>query len=167
MGGMDSSQDRVVIGTDGASRGNPGRSGWAWVVTPGCWQAGAIPHGTNNEAELTAIVRALHAAPIQSPVTILTDSELCVNTLTKWARGWQRKGWKKADGKPVKNQELVAAALTLLDAREAHGGKGHTRIEWVRGHSGHALNEAADRFATRAADRGRGRRVVTGPGWTL
>lgn len=164
---MDSSDGRVVIGTDGASRGNPGRSGWAWVVTPGCWQAGSIPHGTNNEAELTAIVRALHAVPTSTAVTILTDSELCVNTLTKWARGWRKKGWTKSDGKPVKNRDLVAAALVLLDARQDAGGRDHTRIEWVRGHNGHPLNEAADTFATQAADQGKGRRLVTGPGWTL
>ena len=163
MGG----QDRVVIGTDGASRGNPGRAGWAWAITPGCWQAGSIPRGTNNEAELMAIVRALHAVPAGVPVTLLSDSQLCVNTLTKWARGWRRKGWVKADGRPVKNRELVEAGLTLIEAREAVGGKGHTLIQWVRGHAGHPLNEAADRFATRAADRGGGRTVVTGPGWSL
>lgn len=157
----------VTVATDGACRGNPGRAGWAWAVNSGCWQAGSIPHGTNNEAELTAIVRALHAAPVDTPLLILSDSQLCVNTLTKWAKGWRAKGWVKADGKPVKNQDLVAAALTLIEAREGSGGSGHTRIEWVKGHAGHTLNEAADRFATRAADAGKGRRVVTGPGWTL
>lgn len=156
---------RVVIGTDGASRGNPGRAGWAWVVNPGCWQAGAIPHGTCNEAEITAIVRALHAVPDDVPVTILSDSRLCVDTLTKWARGWRAKGWAKADGKPVANRPLVEAALTLVERRDAAHGDGHTLIEWVKGHAGHPLNEAADTFATRAADAGRGRRVVTGPGW--
>lgn len=160
-------QDRVVIGTDGASRGNPGRAGWAWAVNSGCWQAGAIPRGTSNEAEMMAIVRALHAAPVEVPVTVLSDSQLCVNTLTKWARGWRSKGWVKADGKPVKNRALVEAGLTLVEAREAAGGRGHTLIQWVKGHAGHPLNEAADTFATRAADQGRGRSVVTGPGWTL
>lgn len=150
----------LIIGTDGSSRGNPGPAGWAWVVNKHAYQCGSIPRATSNVAEMTAVHRALLSVPDHVDVVVLTDSELTGNTLMKWAKGWRRAGWVKRDGSPVKNRELIEQVLDVIESRP-----GKVTLEWVRGHAGHPLNEAADRLATQAADRGRGQHLVNGPGW--
>jgi ribonuclease HI len=126
--------------------GNPGPAGWAWYVNDECWRAGGWPHGTNNQGELMAVLDLLRATAHVpgEDLRILCDSQYVINSITKWMPGWKRKGWRKADGKPVLNVEL----LKELDRELA--GRTYT-FEWVKGHAGHELNEAADERARAAA----------------
>jgi ribonuclease HI len=136
----------ITAAADGSALGNPGPAGWAWYVNDDCWRAGGWPHGTNNQGELMAVLdlfRATAHVP-EEDLRILCDSQYVINSITKWMPGWKRKGWRKADGKPVLNVEL----LKELD-RELAGRK--YTFEWVKGHAGHDLNEAADERARAAA----------------
>ncbi|MGX1162307.1 ribonuclease HI [Arthrobacter sp. SLBN-100] len=136
----------ITAAADGSALGNPGPAGWAWYVNDGCWRAGGWPHGTNNQGELMAVLDLLRATAHlpEEDLHILCDSQYVINSITKWMPGWKRKGWRKADGKPVLNVDL----LKELD-RELAGRK--YRFEWVKGHAGHDLNEAADERARAAA----------------
>ncbi|MGE0384594.1 MAG: ribonuclease HI [Gammaproteobacteria bacterium] len=134
--------------TDGACRGNPGPGGWGVLLRWGAHErrlSGAEPHTTNNRMELTAVIRALQALKRPSRVRVVTDSQYVRNGLVDWLPGWKRKGWKTADGKPVKNVDLWREldALKVLHALE---------LQWVRGHAGHPENEIADALATSAID---------------
>lgn len=136
----------ITAAADGSALGNPGPAGWAWYVDDDCWRAGGWPHGTNNQGELMAVLdlfRATEHLP-QEELVILCDSQYVINSVTKWMPGWKRKGWRKADGKPVLNVEL------LQDIDRALKGRTY-RFEWVKGHAGHDLNEAADERARAAA----------------
>lgn len=149
----------IIAAADGSSLGNPGPMGWAWYIDDANWQAGGAVSGTNNIGELTAVLRLLQATRSQhEPLRILTDSQYVINAMTKWIYGWKRKNWKKADGKPVLNAELIQE----ID-REMSGRK--VEFEWVRGHAGHALNEAADTRARACATAYRdGAEPDAGPG---
>ena len=96
--------------------------------------------------ELTALIEGLEYVAAQhgtqAPLLIRADSQYVINVMTKWARGWRAKGWKKADGKPVKNRDLVERLLDLYEART-----GRTEVEWVKGHAGDAANELVDSLA--------------------
>ncbi|WP_255770377.1 RNase H family protein [Pseudarthrobacter sulfonivorans] len=136
----------ITAAADGSALGNPGPAGWAWYVNDDCWRAGGWPHGTNNQGELMAVLdlfRATAHVPDEH-LRVLCDSQYVINSITKWMPGWKRKGWRKGDGKPVLNLEL----LKELD-REIAGRK--YTFEWVKGHAGHDLNEAADERARAAA----------------
>jgi len=138
----------VEIYTDGACRGNPGPGGWGAVLSAGEHVkelSGAEPLTTNNRMELTAVIRALEALKRPSQLRIFTDSEYVRRGITEWVRSWKARGWKTADRKPVKNQDL----WERLDALAA----GH-QIEWrwVRGHSGIPGNERVDQLANQAID---------------
>ncbi|MEE2523194.1 ribonuclease HI family protein [Pseudarthrobacter sp. J75] len=136
----------ITAAADGSALGNPGPAGWAWYVDENCWRAGGWPHGTNNQGELMAVLdlfRATEHLPDEK-LHILCDSQYVINSVTKWMPGWKRKGWRKADGKPVLNVEL------LQDIDRALTGRKYT-FEWVKGHAGHNLNEAADERARAAA----------------
>jgi ribonuclease HI len=136
----------ITAAADGSALGNPGPAGWAWYVDDHSWRAGGWPHGTNNQGELMAVLdlfRATAHVPDEH-LKVLCDSQYVINSITKWMPGWKRKGWRKGDGKPVMNLEL----LKELD-RELAGRK--YTFEWVRGHAGHDLNEAADERARAAA----------------
>ena len=136
----------IIAAADGSALGNPGPAGWAWYVDEDCWAAGGWPESTNNRGELTAVLELLRAtAGTGEDLLIQADSQYVINSLTKWRHGWKKRGWRKADGKPVLNDDLMKA----LDAELA----GRTvRFEWVRGHVGHPLNEAADSRARAASD---------------
>lgn len=136
----------ITAAADGSALGNPGPAGWAWYVNDDCWRAGGWPHGTNNQGELMAVLdlfRATAHIP-EEDLRILCDSQYVINSVTKWMPGWKRKGWRKADGKPVLNVDL----LKEIDKELA--GRKYT-FEWVRGHTGHDLNEAADERARAVA----------------
>lgn len=152
----------IIAAADGSALGNPGPAGWAWYVDDACWAAGGWPHATNNQGELTAVLELFRAtAHLDDELHVLCDSQYVINTVTKWMAGWKRKGWRKADGKPVMNVELIQQ----LD--EAIAGRRY-RFEWVKGHIGHVLNEAADARARAAAEAyRRGIAVPSGPGWPL
>lgn len=139
---------RVEIYTDGACRGNPGPGGWGAVLRfKGRERTlkGAEAETTNNRMELTAAIMALETLTRPCAVDLTTDSQYVKQGLTQWIHGWKRKGWRTADGKPVKNQDL----WMRLDAAAA---RHDVTWHWVRGHTGHPENELADRLANEAID---------------
>jgi ribonuclease HI len=152
----------IIAAADGSALGNPGPAGWAWYVDDSCWRAGGWPHGTNNMGELMAVLdlfRSTAHIP-QEELRILCDSQYVINCITKWMPGWKRKGWRKADGKPVLNVDL------LKDIDQAIVGRKYT-FEWVKGHAGHELNEAADERARAVATAyQQGVAAPTGPGFS-
>ena len=131
--------------TDGSAVPNPGPGGWGVVWVEGGEiqgeQHGHDPHTTNNRMELRALIEAFKMLPEDAAVDVLTDSRLCVNTITTWAPGWERKGWKKKSG-PIKNLELVQELLALHRARPK------CKLVWIAAHSGNRWNEYADSLAT-------------------
>jgi ribonuclease HI len=149
----------IVAAADGSALGNPGPAGWAWYVDDDRWAAGGWPHGTNNQGELMAVIDLLDStAHVDEDLRILCDSQYVINAVTKWMPGWKRKGWRKADGAPVLNREL----LERLD--RATQGRRYT-FEWVKGHAGHELNEAADARARAVATAyQKGEPIPIGPG---
>ena len=150
----------IRAAADGSALGNPGPAGWAWYVDDTCWAAGGWKHATNNQAELTAVLQFFRAtAHLDDDLLILCDSQYVINCVTKWLSGWKRKGWRKADGKPVMNVELLQEIDAELPGRRY-------RFEWVKGHANHPLNEAAD-FRARAVSEAyqRGASVPIGPGF--
>lgn len=152
----------ITAAADGSSLGNPGPAGWAWYVDDDCWASGGWPHGTNNMGELMAVLDLLQqTAHIGEPLHVLCDSQYAINVISKWTKGWKRKGWKKSDGKPVLNVDLVKALDEAMQGRDV-------TFEWVRGHNGHAMNEAADLRARAAATAfQQGREPDAGPGFPL
>ena len=153
----------ITAAADGSALGNPGPAGWAWYIDDHTWRAGGWPHGTNNMGELKAVLDLLEATAAEPSTAdehllILCDSQYVINSVTKWMPGWKRKGWKKKDGKPVQNVELMQAIDTAMQGRTVD-------FEWVKGHAGHPLNEAADKRANAAATAySAGRSPETGPG---
>ncbi|MCY4013482.1 MAG: ribonuclease HI [Gammaproteobacteria bacterium] len=138
----------VEIFTDGACRGNPGPGGWAALLRLGKAEraiSGAEPHTTNNRMELTAAIEGLAALKRGSRVVLTTDSQYVRQGITQWLAGWKRRGWRRADRRPVLNQDLWQRLDRLNAVHEV-------RWEWVKGHSGHAENEAVDRAANAAID---------------
>ncbi len=134
------------IYTDGACTGNPGPGGWGVVVyfTDGSvYEMGdAAAQTTNNRMEMAAAIAALkllQASGQTQAVTLHTDSEYLINAVTKWIKGWKKKGWKKADGNPVLNQDLLAT-LDQLNSNQV-------TWEHVRGHAGNIGNERCDEIA--------------------
>ncbi|MFC7896286.1 ribonuclease H [Streptomyces sp. NPDC057381] len=143
--------ERVVAACDGASKGNPGPAGWAWVVadaseTPVRWEAGPLGRATNNIAELTALERLLASTDPGVPLEVRMDSQYAMKAVTTWLPGWKRNGWKTAAGKPVANQELVVRIDELLAGRSVD-------FRYVPAHQvdGDRLNDFADRAASQAA----------------
>lgn len=149
----------IIAAADGSALGNPGPAGWAWYVDDTCWASGGWPHGTNNMGELMAVLDLLQqTAHLDDDLLIYCDSTYVINAVTKWLAGWKRKGWKTGSGQPVKNVELMKA----LDAAM----RPNVKFEWVKGHSGHVLNEAADvRANAAAAAYQRGDVADPGPGF--
>lgn len=150
----------IVAAADGSALGNPGPAGWAWVISDQEWRAGGWPRATNNQGELMAVLDLLRSTELRrdEPLLVLCDSQYVINSVTKWMPGWKRKGWRKADGKPVLNRELLEDLDAALRGREV-------RFEWVKGHAGHPLNEAADTRARAAATAYQQRRDPdSGPG---
>ena len=136
----------VLIYTDGACSGNPGPGGWgAVLISKGHERelSGGDPLTTNNRMELMAAIKALDALTRPCKVDLHTDSQYVRQGITEWISGWKARGWKTADKKPVKNDDLWKA---LDAARARHEVKWH----WVKGHAGHPLNERADSLARSA-----------------
>ena len=152
----------IIAAADGSALGNPGPAGWAWYVDDSCWASGGWKHGTNNMGELMAVLDLLQqTAHLDEELHVYCDSKYVIDSVTKWMPGWKRKGWKKSDGKPVLNVELMKALDAALDGR-----RDRVRFEWVKGHAGHELNEAADKRANAAASAyQRGVEPDPGPGF--
>ncbi len=139
----------IAIFTDGACRGNPGPGGWGVLLRYGELEKtllGAEKQTTNNRMELTAAIKALEAVKEPCVIDLYTDSQYVKKGVTEWMQGWKKNGWRTADRKPVKNQDLWQALDAQIGAHLVHW-------HWVKGHSGHAENEQADRLANEAIDR--------------
>ena len=150
----------ITAAADGSSLGNPGPAGWAWYVDEDTWDAGGWPQGTNNLGELTAILRLLQAtAETGEELHILADSQYAINVVSKWRLGWKKRGWTKADKKPIKNLELIQEIDRAMEGRRV-------TFEWVKGHAGHRMNERADDLARGCAEAYQaGRTPEPGPGF--
>ena len=153
------SNDRFIrhldIYTDGACSSKTQMGGWALVVVENDniidTQSGYEPYSTNNRMELSAILAALRVADdiesSRTEVTILTDSAYCCNCfLQKWYVGWLNNGWKTADKRPVKNQDLWAEVISLyIKNKDKH----NIAFEKVKGHAGQQYNEYVDKLAVK------------------
>ena len=131
--------------TDGSAHPNPGPGGWGAVyVVDGAVVAqdhGRSSQTTNNRMELTALINGFDLVPEGTPAVVYTDSKLCVDTITKWAPGWERAGWKRKSG-PVQNLDLVQALYAKAKTRP------ELRLEWIAAHNGSRWNEYADSLST-------------------
>ncbi|MGH9609173.1 MAG: ribonuclease HI [Bryobacteraceae bacterium] len=137
----------VQLITDGACCGNPGKGGWACILRFGEHKRelyGCDPQTTNNRMEITAAIEGLKLLKETCSVEIVTDSEYLKNGITKWIQGWKRNGWRNADKKPVKNQDLWKALDELVSAHQ-------TQWKWTKGHASHGDNNRCDELATQAA----------------
>lgn len=138
----------IVAYTDGACSGNPGPGGWGAVlvaregarVVKERLLSGGEALTTNNRMELMAAIAALEALARPTALTVVTDSNYLRDGVTKWIHGWKRNGWRTADKKPVKNEDLWRRLDTAA-------GRHELRWDWVKGHAGHPENERADELA--------------------
>ena len=134
---------RVELFTDGACSGNPGPGGWGAILR---WRGaerelcGGEAATTNNRMELMAVIEGLRALKRPCRIAVYTDSQYVQKGISEWLKGWKARGWKTADKKPVKNEDLWRA---LDEAASTHNVSWH----WVRGHAGHVENERADALA--------------------
>ncbi len=138
----------VEIYTDGACRGNPGPGGWGATLEMGEHfreLSGAEAMTTNNRMELMAVISALEALKRPVPIRLYTDSEYVRRGITEWLKSWKARGWKTADRKPVKNQDLWERLDAIASRHEIEW-------HWVKGHSGVPGNERVDRLANAAID---------------
>jgi ribonuclease HI len=137
--------ERVAIWTDGACSGNPGPGGWGAILRYGDREKdifGGEPLTTNNRMELTAAISALETLTRPCAVDLHTDSQYLRGGVTEWMAKWKRNGWRTADKKPVKNEDLWRR---LDEAVQRH----EIGWKWVRGHAGDVMNERADELARR------------------
>jgi len=140
----------IEAAADGSSLGNPGPAGWGWYVDEDHWACGGWARGTNNMGELMAVLDLLRqTADRPDDLKVFCDSRYVIDAVTKWTPGWKARGWRKADGKPVLNVDLIQPIDDLLAQRR----RSNRRVDfvWVKGHAGHRLNVAADRLANGAA----------------
>ncbi len=157
---MPSATPAIVVYTDGSCRGNPGPGGWAWAVPNGSYASGAAAHTTNQRMEVTAAFEAIRALTEGmaegETLEVVSDSTYVVNCFKqRWWAGWQRRGWRNSQNKPVANRDLWEPMIELA-LRPEHP----VTFRWVKGHSGDKWNDVVDELATTAADTGSG---VTSP----
>lgn len=141
-----SSNDGVELFTDGACSGNPGPGGWGALLRYKGTEkelSGAEPDTTNNRMELMAAIEGLKAMKRACAVTLYTDSKYVLQGVTEWMTGWKSRGWKTADKKPVKNQDLWMALDEQVNRHDV-------TWQWVKGHNGHIENERVDELARMA-----------------
>jgi ribonuclease HI len=140
---------KVHLFTDGACSGNPGPGGWAFILRHPASGAekessGGEPTTTNNRMELMAVIAGLTSLTRPSEVDLYSDSQYVLKGLREWLSAWKARGWRTADKKPVKNQDLWEQLDTLR--------AGHTiRFHWIKGHNEHPENERCDQLAVEAA----------------
>ena len=139
---------QVVLFTDGSCLGNPGPGGWACLLRCGSAEkelAGSEADTTNNRMELQAVIAGLAALKERCAVRVVTDSQYVQLGITEWLPNWMRRGWKTADNKPVKNDDLWQRLHELAARHDVHW-------RWVRGHAGVDGNERADELANRGVE---------------
>jgi len=143
---LSNSLTEVELYTDGACSGNPGPGGWGTLLRCRGVEkelSGGEPETTNNRMELMAVIQGLQNLTRPCAVHIYTDSKYVMDGATKWIFGWKKKGWKTADKKPVKNEDLWRELDQALS-------KHQVQWTWVKGHDGHAENERVDSLAREA-----------------
>ncbi|MFC8531122.1 ribonuclease H [Nocardia sp. NPDC057227] len=137
----------IIVSTDGSCLRNPGGAvGWAWVNHTGGSASGGASTGTNQIAELRAILEAIVAHPGPEPLLLESDSLYAIKCASEWISAWRVNGWRTATGGAVKNAELVKQIDRAISGRP-----GPVRFRWVRGHVGNYYNERADALAGEAA----------------
>ena len=140
------SKEVVEIYADGACKGNPGPGGWGVLLRAGGAEKelfGGERETTNNRMELTAVIRALEALKRRCKVRLYTDSQYVQKGISQWIHDWKRRGWRTAEKKPVKNEDLWRRLDELAGGHDIEW-------HWVRGHAGHPENERADALANKA-----------------
>lgn len=145
---LDVNKKKVFVFTDGACRGNPGPGGWGALLRYNEKEKflyGAEANTTNNRMELTAAIMALSALKFPCHIIVTTDSQYVRKGISEWLPNWQKRNWKTADKKPVKN-------LDLWQKLAEEAAKHEIEWHWVKGHSGHPENEIADQLANKAID---------------
>ena len=138
----------VELYTDGACKGNPGIGGWGVLLRSGQNEKelfGGELNTTNNRMEIMAVIQGLQALKRPVEVTIYTDSQYVQKGISEWIASWRARGWKTANKKPVKNQDLWQTLDELVNQH-------HVSWQWIKGHSGHPDNERADQLANRGVD---------------
>lgn len=138
----------IEIYTDGACKGNPGIGGWgAWIIFEGNEKElfGSEQMTTNNRMELTGVIKALEALKRPSDVTVFTDSVYVQKGMTEWIKGWKARGWRTADKKPVKNDDLWKQLDCLATQHNINW-------QWVKGHAGNVGNDRADMLANKGVE---------------
>ena len=143
---------RLQVFTDGGAIGNPGPGGFGVVILepgrPPREINGGYARTTNNRMEMLGCITALEALAPAAPITLHSDSRYLVDAVNKgWARGWRRRGWRKADNTPAANIDLWQRLLPLLEARDVI-------LKWVKGHAGHVWNERCDQLVHEAIRQG-------------
>ena len=136
---------QVTIFTDGACKGNPGPGGWGAILMSNGHEKelyGYEPQTTNNRMEMMAAIAALEALKKPCDVSMNVDSQYVLQGMTEWIRGWKARGWKTADKKPVKNDDLWKRLDTACAPHKI-------KWTWVKGHAGHEYNERADQLANK------------------
>ncbi|MBI1368964.1 MAG: ribonuclease HI [Planctomycetes bacterium] len=139
----------VMLYTDGACLGNPGPGGWAYIHKfPASGREVEVSGGeaatTNNRMELTAVIEGLASLDARCHVTLVGDSEYVLKGISEWLPGWKKRGWRKADKKPVLNADLWQRVDELLQTHQV-------KVQWTRGHAGHPENERCDELASAEA----------------
>lgn len=141
---------KVTVYTDGACSGNPGPGGWCAILVYKEKEkllSGGDSETTNNRMELTAVVSALEALKTECEVDVVSDSKYVVDAINKgWLDSWQKKNWKKADGKPALNVDLWERLVLQLTRHSVS-------FLWVKGHDGHGYNERCDEAAVKESHR--------------
>lgn len=148
MNDVTDNRPKVKIYTDGSCLGNPGAGGWACLLIYKGKEkvlSGKQADTTNNQMELTAVIKALKALTKSCQVELYTDSKYVINGATQWLQGWEKNNWKNSKKQPVKNQLLWQQ---LSDLMKPHDIDWH----WVKGHAGHDQNERVDAIAREQAE---------------
>jgi len=130
--------------TDGACSGNPGPGGWAWAIDRDTWASGAEPASTNQRMEIRAALEAVTA--LEGPLIVVSDSTYVVNCFRdRWWAGWQERDWMNSQRKPVANRDLWEPLVNAVNERD------DVAFRWVKGHSGHEMNDLVDHLAVMAS----------------
>ena len=134
----------ISVYTDGACSGKPGPGGWAWAIDRDTWASGSEKASTNQRMEIRAALEAVTA--LDGPLVVVSDSTYVVNCFRdRWWAGWMKRGWINLQKKPVANRDLWEPLVRVVDER------GDVAFHWVKGHSGHEMNDFVDQLAVTAS----------------